>query len=158
MNSEVKQVSLKEMFPLIEEQLKNGGTVTFKPHGISMLPLIRQGRDSVTLTQNTAQLKKNDIAFYRRRDGSFVLHRIVKVLPDNTFTMCGDNQTILEPGIAYEQVIGVATGINRDSSFHSVNSLYMKLFCLYAKIRRWFRKSLLKRAIRWGLRKCKIRK
>ena len=64
--------------PIIEEQLREGKTVRFAPKGRSMLPMIREGRDTVTLCAVDRPLKKYDIGFYRRRDGQYVLHRIVK--------------------------------------------------------------------------------
>lgn len=68
-----------------------------------MLPLIKQGRDSVTLIK-AERLQIGDIAFYKRSGGEFVLHRIIGE-KDGTFTMCGDNQTSLEYGIKPEQII-----------------------------------------------------
>ena len=40
--------NLETMLPLIEECLENGQNVKFSPRGISMLPMIRQGKDSVS--------------------------------------------------------------------------------------------------------------
>ncbi len=156
MNNEIKQVSLDEMFPLMAEQLKNGGTVVFKPRGISMLPLIRQGVDRVALTKNTAPLKKHDIPLYRRDDGSFILHRIVKIAPDKSYIMCGDNQTILEYGITDANIIGVVNGVYKGDKFYSIDSFKMRFYCFYAIIRRKYRKTFFRRVLRWGLRKCRI--
>ncbi len=158
MNKEVKQVTLDEMFPLMAEQLKGGGTVVFKPKGISMLPLIRQGIDSVLLAPVKGKLKKYDIPLYRREDKSFILHRIVKVCPDGTYTMCGDNQTILEYGITDENIIGVVEGVYRKEKFISVKSLRFWLYSRFIPLRRMWRKSIFRRAIYWGLYKCKIKK
>ncbi len=155
MNNEVKQVSLDELFPLIEEQIKNGGSVVFNPRGISMLPLIRQGIDRVELSKSSAPLKKYDIPFYRREDGSFILHRIVKKHPDGTYTMCGDNQIILESGITDDQIIGVVTGVYKGEKFFSISSATMRFYCLYAVLRRRYRKSFFKKVINWGLLKCR---
>ena len=54
----VEGIRLETLFPLIEEKLKSGGEVSFKPHGISMLPLIRQGKDSATIGPLKAAPKK----------------------------------------------------------------------------------------------------
>ena len=77
-----KTVTLEEMYPLISEQLSCNGTVTFTIHGISMTPMLRDGTDSVRISKADTPLKKYDIPFYRRADGSFILHRIVKVKDD----------------------------------------------------------------------------
>ena len=158
MSNEVKQISLDEMFPLMEEQLKNGGTVVFNPKGISMRPLIRQGIDRVSLKKPTSPPKKHDIPLYRREDGSFILHRIIKISSDRVYTMCGDNQVVFEQGITDKNIIGVVTGVYKGDRFHSISSFPMRLYCLYAIIRRIYRKSLFGRGINWGLRKCRLKK
>ena len=55
-----------------------GQSVRFSPRGVSMLPMLRQGRDSVVLSPAPKQLRKYDLPLYRRDDGSYVLHRVVK--------------------------------------------------------------------------------
>ena len=72
-------------------------------------PFILGNRDRVTLSPITGKLKKNDLPFYRRANGQFVLHRIVKVEKDGTYTCCGDHQWWLEKGLKHDQMIGVAT-------------------------------------------------
>lgn len=158
MNNEIKQVKLSEMFPLIEEKLALGGKVTFYPKGTSMLPLIRQGKDRVTLKKQEEPLRKNDVVFYRREDKSFILHRLVKILSDGTYVMCGDNQTVFETGIKDNNVIGVMTGVYRGEKFVSADDFSYRLYVRTLPLRRLWRKSFLRRAINWGLRKCRIKK
>ena len=52
--------------PLIEEQINHSGFVTFTPRGNSMLPLLRNNKDTITLKKPDFPLKKYDIAFYKR--------------------------------------------------------------------------------------------
>ena len=42
---EIKYAALSEMETLIREKLGNGGSVTFSPKGISMLPMLRSAGD-----------------------------------------------------------------------------------------------------------------
>ena len=93
---------LEDYADTIREVLDSGGEFTLFPRGTSMLPLIVQGRDSVTLEKAPAAV--GDIAFYQREDGSFILHRII-ARSDGGFVMCGDNQTVPEPGIQPGQII-----------------------------------------------------
>lgn len=110
---EKKKVRLSELLPIMEETLRAGGTVRLPITGTSMLPLLVEGRDTVTLQKAQKALQKNDLPLYRRKDGAFVLHRVVGVNDDGTYTMCGDNQWVKEPGIAQEQIIGVVAQITR---------------------------------------------
>lgn len=102
---------LSEYIGLITEVLDSGGEFTLFPRGTSMLPLIVQGRDSVTLIK-TESLSLGDIAFYRRTDGSFVLHRIVGE-KNGAYIMCGDHQLEREYGITRDMIIGKAIRITR---------------------------------------------
>lgn len=131
---EKKTVRLSELLPIIEETLASGGTVKLPITGTSMLPLLRAGRDTVTLSPVTGDLQKFDIPFYRRRDGAFVLHRIVTCAEDNTYTLCGDNQWVLEKDIRAEQIIGVVSAITRNGKTFSVNSKKYKRY-----VRIWHR-------------------
>ncbi len=144
---------LADLFPLIEEKLKNGGEVSFKPHGISMLPLIRQGKDSVTLEQLKREAKKFDVIFYRRPDGQFVLHRIIGH-DKNGFILCGDNQFVKEYEVQKSQIIGIMTSVCREGGRISCESAGYKVYCrslflrrVYLRIKNLFRrvKSKLKR-------------
>lgn len=127
-NKGCNTASLEEMLPLITECLSNGQSVKFSPRGISMLPMIVQGRDSVTLASPPEKLKRFDIPLYRREDGSFVLHRVIKV--GDTYTCIGDNQFKAETGVAHSQVIAVVTAFIRKGKAYSVSCTGYRLYCV----------------------------
>ena len=104
---------LKEYVPLIEEVIESGGEFRLFPRGTSMMPLLRQGNDSVILVKCENAPKKRDIIFYKRPNGQFVLHRILKRLKDGTYILCGDNQTVLEKEITEEMIIAVVSAVFR---------------------------------------------
>ncbi len=118
---------MEAIMPLISEALKGGQSVTFSPRGISMLPMIRQGIDTVTLSPVKGKLKKYDIPLYERYQGKYVLHRIVRV--HDTYTCIGDNQFAFETGISDDQIIGVVTSFTRDGKIHSVDEAGYKIYC-----------------------------
>ena len=70
--------SMDAMVPLMKEALSLGRSVRFSPKGISMLPMLRQGRDSVVLSPAPERLRKYDIPLYIRENGQYVLHRIIQ--------------------------------------------------------------------------------
>lgn len=112
MSDNIKKSSLDELEPIIREKLSSGGTVQIPITGTSMLPLLVQGRDSVILAP-AAEIKVNDIIFYKRDDGHFVLHRIIGN-DGKGYILCGDNQWVKEYGITDRHIIGVVTEIIRD--------------------------------------------
>lgn len=141
-------MKMTELLPFIEEAFEQNKTFTLPITGTSMLPLLVQGRDTVTLSKiersDGLSLCVGDLPLYRRKDGSFVLHRIVKI-ENGTYTMCGDNQFILEKGIKEEQLIGVVSQITRDKKTFSVTEpeyeKYVKKMCKNVG-RRYFKRRV----------------
>ena len=125
MNSEL---DLKAMLPVIEEVLSSGGEFTFVPNGRSMLPMLHGGRDSVTVIRPSGRLKKNALPLYRRKNGAFVMHRVIKVLPDG-YVMRGDAQFSSER-IEDSQIIAVMKSFTRNGKKYRENSLFYRLYCL----------------------------
>ena len=130
------EFNLADAIDVIEEVLASGGEFQMFPKGTSMLPLIHQGRDSVTLVRHVPMhpIRRYQIAFYRRDNGQFVLHRIVKIGKDGCYTMCGDNQLQYEPGIRQEQIIGVVSSMNRKGRERKMrgfgNAVYVLTHCV----------------------------
>lgn len=125
---EKKKVRLSQMLPAMEETLAAGGTVKLPITGTSMLPLLVAGRDTVILKKADLPLKLFDLPLYRRKDGAFVLHRVVAVEQNGTYTMCGDNQWVKEPGIAGEQIIGVVEAVERKGKLLPVQSFRYRAY------------------------------
>lgn len=122
-------VRLAQLMPLIQERLAAGESVQFTPHGTSMRPLLEGGRDQVILAPLPNQLKKYDLPLYRRDNGQFVLHRIVKV--GETYTCIGDNQFEYETGLRQEQMIALATGVIHKGKQYQFSSMRYWLYCRF---------------------------
>ena len=122
-----KETELDSLMPIMCEQLAQGGVVTFSPKGTSMLPMLRQGKDTVTLSPLDGKLKKYDLPLYRRDNGQYVLHRIVGV--GDTYTCIGDNQFRKEHGVRHDQMIGVVSAFCRGNRVVNVSDLSYRLYC-----------------------------
>ena len=146
MESKEYFVQLDTMMPLIRERLAEGQKVRFSPRGISMLPMLRQGVDSVVLSPLPEKLKKYDLPLYQRTNGQYVLHRIVAV--DTTYTCIGDNQFVLEAGLEHHQMIAVVSGFYRGDKEYSVANPGYQLYCRFWHHSRPIRR-LWRRASRW---------
>ena len=145
--------SIDDMIPLIEERIKNGGNVSFTPMGVSMYPMLRNGRDNVVLSPISNELKMYDVIFYRRANGKYVLHRIIGT--GESYTCIGDNQYIKEKGIDRCQVIAVVTAFTRKGKSYSIDNLWYKLYCRLWHYSRFPRRvlRLIKRIIRKIIKK-----
>ena len=140
---ETKELRLEQLMPLIKERLAAGHSVRFSPRGTSMLPMLRQGRDKVELSALPQTLKKYDLPLYQRDSGQYVLHRIVCV--EDTYTCIGDNQYDYEPGLRYDQMIGLVTAFYRGEKRYSVKAWHYFLYC-----RLWHHSRSLRRFYRRG--------
>ena len=114
---------------IIRESLEHGHNVTFSPRGTSMLPFLREGRDTVTLAPPPKKLKKYDIPLYQRKNGQYVLHRVVRV--GDTYTCIGDNQFVYEKNVTHDQIIAVCTAVVRKGRQISVKDAKWRLFAIF---------------------------
>lgn len=122
-----ERFNLEEYDETIRMVLDSGGEFCMYPRGYSMLPLLRQGWDCVFLVKPQGHLKKNDIAFYLRDDGHYVLHRVMKY-ENGKYTMCGDNQTYLEKDIEDRHIIGVVSKFKRQDKLVTPESKPYKMY------------------------------
>ena len=63
-----------------------------------MLPLFRGGLETVALVPPD-NIRVGDVVWYRRTDGSDVLHRVLRAEGD-ALDLCGDNQIRVERGVS----------------------------------------------------------
>ncbi len=101
------EVFLEEVASLLSE----GREVTLAPKGSSMLPFIREGRDSVVLRKEPS-VKKGDIVLVRLED-RFVMHRIVREEGER-LTLMGDGNLAGTESCTRADVLGTVITILRD--------------------------------------------
>lgn len=135
-----KRVAMRSLSPLMAEVLNNAGEVTFTVTGNSMLPLLRHRRDKVCIVKpDENNLKKYDIPLFIRKDGKYILHRIVEVKTDG-YVILGDNQCVKEYPVFNSQIIGVVKGISRNGKYISCGGFWYMAYCrfwLFAYPFRW---------------------
>lgn len=122
-----------------EDILNSKGRLIYTNVGTSMLPLLRQKRDLMIIDRKSVgRCKKYDAVLYKRTNGQYVLHRILKVRK-NDYIICGDNCYHKEYGITDNQILGVLTAVVRDGKTVYTNNpgylLYVHLWCDFFCIR-----------------------
>ena len=122
-----------------EDILEKDGILVFTNKGVSMMPLLREGRDLMVIEKRGEQrLKKYDAVLYKSH-GRYVLHRILKVRPDD-YVICGDNCIRREYGVRDGQILGVLKAVVRDGK-RTINVtdrnylVYVHLWCDFYHIR-----------------------
>lgn len=114
-----------------EEVLARDGRLVYTNVGVSMLPLLRQGKDLfIVEKRGEGRLKAGDVVLYRRPPNRYVLHRIVAVR-EKDYVILGDNCLGREYGVTDENILGVMTGFVRDGKQHSVTELGYRLYTFY---------------------------
>ena len=124
--AQIKQTDMQTMFPLIEQAIKEGGSVKLKVSGYSMYPLVSSRRDSVLLVK-ADNISIGDVPLFKREDGKFVLHRIVGEKDGAYFTM-GDYETEKEYPVYPEQIVAKAAGFYRKEEFIDCKSVKYKIY------------------------------
>lgn len=121
-----------------EDVIERDGRLIYTCIGDSMYPLIRQSRDLLVIEKTNGRLKKYAVPLYKRDNGQYVLHRIIKVR-NGDYVICGDNRYCKEYGITDRHIIGVLTAVVRNGKEISMTDwrylLYVHLWCDFFPIR-----------------------
>ena len=99
-----------------------------------MWPTLKNQKQSVIIGAKRERLKEFDVALYVRGQNNFVLHRVIKVLPDG-YLMCGDSQFTLEK-VDEEQIFGIMLGY-----YHGKNYVDCKDQKYINKIKKWYKRK-----------------
>ena len=123
----------------IEELLLTEGKYVGPTFGVSMLPMLKSGRDSVVIYPKKSRLSIYDVALYKRGD-DYVLHRVIG-LTDSGYIIRGDN-CYSDENVSEERVIGVLTEyFKKDKRIALTDNKYMRYVkrrVKYYPIRRFF--------------------
>lgn len=139
--------SKEDFYTAVLELLDDNLEITITVTGDSMFPLWKHKRDTVTLTKcDKAALKKGDIPLYRRENGQFVMHRIVKVNEDS-YNLCGDAQTQIEYDLKMEYIIAVVKTFTRKGTEYTCSNPWYRLYTVL-----WIKVRLLRHLLLIGLR------
>ncbi len=108
----------------IEEVLALEGKYVGPTVGVSMLPMLKNRRDTIVVKPKTGRLKRLDVALYRRGN-DYVLHRVLEPI-DGGYIIRGDNCYSLEK-IPEDDVFGVLTEFFRkDKHYFCTDKKYLR--------------------------------
>ena len=96
MENKNEPLSLTALIPIIRELTAKGEEFELKPHGRSMLPTIKEGRDTVLFCRAEPPYTRGDLLLFCRDDGTPVLHRLVDFTREGKLVMRGDAQFFIE--------------------------------------------------------------
>ncbi|HHW31713.1 MAG TPA: peptidase S24 [Clostridiaceae bacterium] len=121
-------IKMSLLVPIIEMLFNEGCQIKLAVSGNSMYPFLRHGIDSVVIDKDFhRKIKKGDIILFKRDNGQYVLHRVVKISEKGELYLAGDAQRLIEGPINRDQVTGIVTMIYRGDKGIPCNSLLYKL-------------------------------
>lgn len=148
------EVNMAGLSPILCEVIAAGGNVELTVTGNSMYPMLRHRVSRVKLSAADG-LKVGDVPLYIRNNGAYVLHRIIKA-ENGIYSMCGDNQWVLEKGIRRDQVIAVMTAFSRDGKKwtdcdNALYIMYRRVWLAVRLVRRLWHGGInrLRRLLKW---------
>lgn len=116
----MQSIPMEELLGILRTQMERGGMAHLVVTGFSMYPTFRHRRDQVLLVEPKKAPKRPDVILYRRDDGRFVLHRIVRMADADTYICSGDNQWQPER-VRRDQVIALVDGFVRNNKEYSLD-------------------------------------
>ncbi len=149
----------------IEEVLLETGKYIGPTVGVSMLPMLKNRRDTIVVKAKTERLLPLDVALYKRGD-AYILHRVLSVT-ESGYIIRGDN-CYYDEIVPEEAVIGVLTEFFRKKKHYFCTDKkylrYVKKRLKNYKLRRFFMRTkmkllaAIKKPVKWILRWDKRRK
>lgn len=115
------------LMPEYRALLAEGAELPLVVSGGSMLPFLAPGRDTVYLRAPQGPLRRGDIAFYRRANGQYVLHRVLRAA-EGRLWFAGDAQDLLEGPLDESCVFAVVTAARRKGRVEKPGALWWDFF------------------------------
>lgn len=106
------QLDTGEYISVLRELVEQGKEVSVLISGTSMTPFLGHNRDVIFFSRPTTPLARGDMVFYQRADGTFVMHRILKVRPEGLYIV-GDAQALVEGPVPPSSVFARVTKARR---------------------------------------------
>lgn len=112
--------------------LENHRPVFVTTNGDSMWPLMIHKTSKVMVVPIEAEPKVYDIPLYKRENGEYVIHRIVRIKNGRIYTR-GDNRADVEC-INTESILGTVKVIRNKNNVITVNDKRYKLYIVILKL------------------------
>lgn len=129
-------------FAQVESEISQGRSVWFKIKGTSMLPFLKDNKDSVLLSPVKESVVKNDVVLFSY-NGRHVLHRVIKIEGEK-YIIQGDGVYASSEFCHSKDIIGKVTQIQRPSGkIIPVTSFKWRMFSSLWVNLRFLRKYLL---------------
>ncbi len=118
-------VDNKQLFICVKLSFSFYGKVTFHLKGNSMNPFLKDG-DLLTMVARQREKVKLGSIWLAEKDGSYVLHRLVRRCKDS-LVLAGDANFVLKEKVHDANLIGMVYSVHRNGQEIDVNTIFMRL-------------------------------
>ncbi|MEE5991941.1 MAG: S24/S26 family peptidase [Oscillospiraceae bacterium] len=108
------------------KQLEEHGFYISSPKGISMRPMIMEGKDAVVIKKIETPPIRYDLVMYVRPNMQGVIHRVIHVREDE-YIICGDNCWQFEH-VKPEQIKGIVTEYCHNGKWKPVTNFKYQVY------------------------------
>ena len=128
---ETLSVSMRDLMPVVIEQLENGQIVSLKIKGVSMQPYLMDEKDSIFMVSPQGHTPKlGDLFMFRRKDGSYAMHRLSRKNNDGTYDFVGDNQFVPDCGLTNQQLVAYVPNAIRNGKKISCEKGFLRFYMI----------------------------
>ena len=121
------RIGTREYITILKSLVDEGREVNMHVLGSSMAPFVVHERDVIYFKKPEKKLCKGDIAFFQRKNGQYVVHRIYKT-EGNQYYFVGDNQTDIEGPIDEGQIFATVTRVKRKGKMIGPGDFWWEFF------------------------------
>lgn len=123
-----KVIQNELFFAEVAELVATGSRVKMRARGNSMLPLIRHGKDNVTLQSvNEHSFRKGSLLLVRMPGGNYILHRLMKCRGEELL-LRGDGNLSLTEKCTRSDVVAEAVEVDRGNKIIVKGSLRWNMY------------------------------
>lgn len=123
----MNKLDTREYITILKSLVDEGREVNMHVLGSSMAPFVVHERDVIYFKKPERKLHKGDIAFFQRKNGQYVVHRIYKT-KGNQYYFVGDNQTDIEGPIDEGQIFATVTRVKRKGKMIGPGNFWWEFF------------------------------
>lgn len=126
----------------IIEELRAGRPIVTYTKGVSMRPLLYEGKTQIYAVPEKRELKVGELPIFFLKQGTYIVHRVVKTEKDYYITR-GDNCFGTET-VPKNNILGIVTEIYKGNKKISVDNRWYKMYVKFWMVTAPVRIPLLK--------------
>lgn len=115
----------------IKEIIEEYGRYTGLTTGVSMQPMIHQGKDNIIVVKPEGRMKKYDIPVYITPQGKYIMHRVIEVHDDH-YIIVGDN-CLKREYVTDDMIVGQLIGYYHKGKRY-IDLETNKLYKMYSRV------------------------